>query len=52
MQDKVFTLVHCRTNDHISDIFMNPLSKVKFIKFCTFLELQEDEIMGGCTNVI
>ena len=31
---------------------MKPLSEVNFIKFHTLLGLQEDAIMGGCTEVI
>ena len=55
VQEKIVTLVYCKTNDQIADIFTKPLSKKKkkkFIKFHTFLEIQEVAIMGGCTDVI
>ena len=52
VQDKVGTLVYCKTNDKIVDVFIKSLSEVKFIKFCTFLRIQEVAIMGGCEKVI
>jgi hypothetical protein len=38
---------YCRTKDIVVDIFTKPLVESIFIKLCTFLGLQEDEIMGG-----
>ena len=35
VQEKVVTLFYCRTDDHIVDIFIKPLSEVNFIKFHT-----------------
>ena len=49
VQDKVVTLFYCIIDYQLIDIFMKPLSKVKFIKFCSLLGIQEDAIMGGCT---
>ena len=40
------TLVHYRIDDQTADIFIKPLSEVKYIKFCTFLWLQEATIRG------
>lgn len=52
VHDKVVTLVYCETDDHIVDIFMKPLSEVKFIKLRSFLRIQEATIMGGYEKVI
>ena len=55
VQEKVITLVYCRINDQITDIFMKSLSEEKFIKLCTLLGIQEDAIIGGgggCVEVI
>ena len=52
MEGEVVTLIHCKINDQIVDIFTKPLSETKLIKFCTFLGIQEDVIIGGCTKVI
>jgi hypothetical protein len=46
-QEKVVSLVYCRTYDPIVDIFTNPLSGDKFIKLCLMLGLHEAPIMGG-----
>ena len=39
VQDKGVSLVYCRTNDQVVDIFTKPLSEAKFIKFRTMLGL-------------
>lgn len=52
VQEKVVTLVYCKIDDQIIDIFTKALLKVKFIKFFTFLRLQEAMFMGGCPKVI
>jgi hypothetical protein len=48
VQEKVVTLVYCKTNDQIVDIFTKPLSEAKFVKLHNMLGLQEAAIMGGC----
>lgn len=52
VHDHVVSLLYCRTNDQVVDIFMKSVSKTKFIKFHDLLRLQEDSIMGGCVDVI
>ena len=52
VQTKVISLLYCRTDDQVDDIFINPLSKVKFLKFPCLLGLQSTTIVGGCANVI
>ena len=47
VQDKVVTLVYYRIDDQIVDVFTKPLSESKFIKFHSFLGLQEAAVMGG-----
>ena len=49
---KVIALVYCRIDDQIVDIFMNPFTKEKSIKFSTLLGLQEAIIMGRCEDII
>lgn len=52
IQKKVFTLFYKRIDDQIDDIFMNLLSKVKFVKFHTLLRLQEAINKGVCEDLI
>ena len=47
VQEKVITLIYCRTYSELVDIFTKPLSEVKFLKFHTFLGLQGAAIIGG-----
>jgi hypothetical protein len=46
------SLVYCRIDDQIVDIFMKPLTKAKFVKLWAMLGLQEAAIMGGCIEII
>lgn len=37
VQEKVVTLFYCRIDNHLVDIFMNPLLEAKFVKLCALL---------------
>ena len=50
--EKVITLVYCRTNDQIVDIFTKCISEEELINFCTFLGIQEVVIIGVCSEAI
>ena len=47
-QEKGVTLVYCKINDQIVDIFKNSLSKAKFGKLHDMLKVKASTIMGGC----
>jgi hypothetical protein len=49
VQEKVVTLFYYKTDDHIADIFTNPLSEFKFIKLYALCSgFHVTAIMGGC----
>jgi hypothetical protein len=53
VHENIVSLVYCRTDDQVVDIFTKPLSEARFIKLHTMLGLQEAAIMGGCpTDII
>ena len=41
------SLIYCRTNDQIIDIFMTPLFESNFVKFWPWLGIQEATIKGS-----
>ena len=52
VRKKVVTLVYCRTNDPLTNIFKIPISKVKFVKLCTLLGIQEATIKRKFLQVL
>lgn len=52
VHEHIASLLYCKINDHVVDIFMNSLSESKFIKFWDLLKIQETAIMKGCANEI
>jgi hypothetical protein len=50
VHEDVVSLEYCRTEDQVVDIFTKTLAEVRFIKLYTLLGIQEDAIMGGCSN--
>lgn len=52
VHENVVTLVYCKSDDQIVDIFTKPLSEAKFLKFLLLLGLQEVATRGGCVNII
>lgn len=52
VHEKVVSLLYCRRNDQVADIFTKSLFEWKFVKFRDLLRLQRAAIIGGCTDVI
>jgi hypothetical protein len=50
--ENIVSLEYFRTKDNIVDIFTKPLVEARFIKLHIMLGLQEDEIIGGCSNEV
>lgn len=52
VHEKVVSLLYCRTDDQVVDIFMKSLSEAKFVKFCDLGGHQGVASMGVCANVV
>jgi hypothetical protein len=52
VHEKVVTLVYCKTNDNIVDIFTKSLYEANFVKLHNMLGLQAVEIMGDLQNFV
>nr|QHR87364.1 hypothetical protein Q903MT_gene1374 [Picea sitchensis] len=52
VQEKVVSLVYCRIDDKIAYLFRKPLTEFQYVKIWALLRIQEDTIIGGCTERI
>jgi len=50
VHENIVSLIYCRIDDQVDDIFSKTLSTTKFIKLHMMLRIQEATIMGGCTT--
>jgi hypothetical protein len=47
VQKTIAYFVYCRTNDHITSIFMNPFIYSKFVELLVMIGIYKVTIMGG-----